>query len=53
VAATPDGLVLDGDGEPVSALRGLCGAAWRGAGKPAVSAASGPARAALAALGLA
>jgi HAD superfamily hydrolase (TIGR01450 family) len=53
VAASPDGLVLDGDGELVAALRALCGAAWTGAGPAAVSAASGSARAALAALGLA
>jgi HAD superfamily hydrolase (TIGR01450 family) len=52
VAATPDGLVLDGAGEPVAALRALCGAAWHGAAPPVVSAASEPAREALAALGL-
>jgi HAD superfamily hydrolase (TIGR01450 family) len=52
VSRAAAGLVLDGTGEPVAALRALCAAAWDRDEPAAVAAAAGPARAALAELGL-
>jgi hypothetical protein len=51
VSRAAAGMVLDGAGEPVAALRALCAVAWAG-GAAAVAAGSDPARAALAELGL-
>jgi glycerol-1-phosphatase len=52
VTATGDGLVLDGDGDPVDALRALCEAAWSGGGGARVRAQGAAAERALAGLGL-
>jgi glycerol-1-phosphatase len=52
VTATGDGLVLDGDGDPVDALRALCAAAWSGGGGARVRGQGAAAERALAELGL-
>jgi HAD superfamily hydrolase (TIGR01450 family) len=52
VSATAAGLVLDGAGEPVAALRALCRAAWSGGAASGLVAESDAARAALGGLGL-